>query len=86
MDVHLFFARTAPDRYPVLLLFCRLRRLVRVPIAGRLRTAASWIREFVRGHPAYKFDSVVSQEVNYDLMLAIDEMSVSPFTASNPGG
>ena len=41
---------------------------------GSLRTAASWIREFVRSHPAYKFDSVVSQEVNYDLMIAIDEM------------
>ena len=42
--------------------------------AGSLRTAASWIREFVRSHPGYKFDSVVSQEVNYDLMIAIDEM------------
>ena len=31
-------------------------------------------REFVLSHPAYKFDSVVSQEINYDLMVAIDEM------------
>ena len=42
--------------------------------AGSLRTAASWIREFVRAHPKYRGDSVVSQEINYDLMVAIDEM------------
>lgn len=43
---------------------------------GSLRTAASWIRNFVRSHPAYKFDSVVSEEINYDLMVAVDEMCV----------
>ena len=43
-------------------------------VSGSLRTAASWIRNFVRSHPAYKFDSVVSQEINYDLMVAVDEM------------
>ncbi len=32
------------------------------------------MREFVRSHPAYKFDSAVSDEINYDLMVAIDEM------------
>ena len=30
----------------------------------------------MRSHPAYKFDSVVSQEINYDLMKAVDEMYV----------
>ncbi|KAI0759820.1 glutamate-cysteine ligase catalytic subunit [Trametes elegans] len=50
--------------------------LVRRRTNGSLRTAASWIRDFVRSHPAYKFDSVVSQEINYDLMLAVDEMCV----------
>ncbi|TBU33641.1 glutamate-cysteine ligase catalytic subunit [Dichomitus squalens] len=48
--------------------------LIRRRTNGSLRTAASWIREFVRTHPAYKFDSVVSQEINYDLMVAIDEI------------
>ncbi|KAI0645912.1 glutamate-cysteine ligase catalytic subunit [Trametes meyenii] len=48
--------------------------LVRRRTNGTLRTAASWIRDFVRSHPAYKFDSVVSQEVNYDLMVAVDEI------------
>ncbi|EGO00094.1 hypothetical protein SERLA73DRAFT_107071 [Serpula lacrymans var. lacrymans S7.3] len=41
---------------------------------GSLMTAATWMRNFVRSHPAYKFDSVVSQEINYDLMIAIDRI------------
>ena len=41
---------------------------------GSLTTTATWIRNFVRSHPAYEFDSVVSQEINYDLLRAIDEM------------
>ncbi|KAG8948493.1 hypothetical protein FRC04_009701 [Tulasnella sp. 424] len=41
---------------------------------GTLKTAATFIREFVRSHPTYKFDSVVSQEINYDLMKALDEI------------
>ena len=28
----------------------------------------------MRSHPAYKKDSVVSQEINYDLMVAVDEI------------
>ncbi|KAI9067392.1 glutamate-cysteine ligase catalytic subunit [Trametes sanguinea] len=48
--------------------------LIRQRTNGTLRTAASWIRNFVRSHPAYKFDSVVSQEINYDLMVAVDEI------------
>lgn len=43
-------------------------------ILGSLKTAATWIREFVRSHPAYKYDSVISQEINYDLLTAVDEM------------
>ncbi|KAF7793913.1 hypothetical protein EIP86_005035 [Pleurotus ostreatoroseus] len=39
-----------------------------------LGTPASWIRNFVRTHPAYKHDSVVSKEINYDLFVAVDEM------------
>lgn len=39
-------------------------------------TPAAWIRQFIVQHPAYKQDSVVSEEINYDLVKAIDEMSV----------
>lgn len=50
--------------------------------SGSLLTPATWIRNFVRSHPAYKFDSVVSQEINYDLMKAVDEMCVPLLTGS----
>ncbi|KAI0268852.1 glutamate-cysteine ligase catalytic subunit [Gloeopeniophorella convolvens] len=48
--------------------------LIRRRASGALKTPATWIREFVRAHPAYKHDSVVSQEINYDLMVAVDEI------------
>lgn len=41
---------------------------------GELKTEATWIREFVRSHPEYKQDSVVSERINYDLLKAVDEM------------
>merc|ERR1712183_34160 len=37
--------------------------------SGELITPAMWIRNYVRKHPAYKFDSVVSDEIAYDLMI-----------------
>lgn len=48
--------------------------LIRRRANGSLITPATWIRNFVRSHPTYKHDSVVSQEINYDLLLAIDEI------------
>ncbi|KAG8746804.1 hypothetical protein FRC11_012591 [Ceratobasidium sp. 423] len=37
---------------------------------GSLQTPATWIRNFIRSHPAYKHDSVMSRDVNYDLVKA----------------
>ncbi|KAI9434747.1 glutamate-cysteine ligase catalytic subunit, partial [Russula earlei] len=48
--------------------------LVRRRANGSLKTPARWIRDFVRSHPSYKFDSVVSAEINYDLVVAVDEI------------
>jgi len=48
--------------------------LVRRRANGSLLTTARWMRDFVRSHPSYKFDSVVTQEINYDLMVAVDEI------------
>ncbi|EKM80633.1 hypothetical protein AGABI1DRAFT_71066 [Agaricus bisporus var. burnettii JB137-S8] len=48
--------------------------LIRSRANGSLDTTATWIRNFIRSHPAYKFDSVISQEINYDLLLAVDEI------------
>lgn len=49
---------------------------IRKRSTGELQTPATWIRNFVRSHPAYKFDSVVSEEINYDLLKEVDEMWV----------
>jgi len=38
---------------------------------GSLKTTATWIREFVRSHPDYKQDSVVSQSITYDLCKTV---------------
>ncbi|KAK9452391.1 glutamate-cysteine ligase-domain-containing protein [Limtongia smithiae] len=43
--------------------------------SGELQTAAAWMREFIRGHPDYKFDSVVSEEINYDLVKAVEQLT-----------
>ena len=36
---------------------------------GELPTPAAWIRTFVQSHPAYKHDSVVSQEVGQKIAM-----------------
>jgi len=50
---------------------------------GSLKTCATWIREFIRSHPAYKHDSVVSEEINFDLMNALDEIERGTRVASD---
>lgn len=53
---------------------CELQRylnLIRDRASGKLWTAAKWIREFVREHPDYKHDSVVSDKINHDLVGAV---------------
>ena len=49
--------------------------LIRKRADGTLWTGAKWIREFVANHPSYKHDSVVSEEVTYDLVKAVEEMT-----------
>jgi glutamate--cysteine ligase catalytic subunit len=43
---------------------------------GALVTPATWMRNFVRSHPAYKNDSVVNDEIAYDLMVACRDIGV----------
>lgn len=40
---------------------------------GTLLTNASWVRQFVISHPLYKQDSVVSEEIQYDLVQKIKQ-------------
>ena len=36
--------------------------------SGKVATTATWIRRVVDGHPAYKHDSVVAENVVYDII------------------
>lgn len=42
--------------------------------AGDILTTASWMRKFVHNHPAYKHDSVVTDEINYDLLRTVQQL------------
>ncbi|KAG9043073.1 hypothetical protein FS837_010057 [Tulasnella sp. UAMH 9824] len=48
--------------------------LIKRKANGSVKTTATWIRDFVRSHPEYKQDSVVTQTINYDLLKAVDEI------------
>lgn len=48
--------------------------LIRMRAAGQLLTPATWIRRFVMSHPSYKNNSVVSEEITYDLVKEIDRI------------
>jgi len=41
---------------------------------GQLVTPATWIRNFIRGHEDYKLDSVVTDVIAYDLLVACKEI------------
>ena len=49
--------------------------LIRKRANGQLWTGAKWIRHFVRTHREYKFDSVVNERTNYDLIKAVQEIT-----------
>lgn len=56
---------------------CALARylsLVGKRASGEFQTGATWIREFVRNHPDYKKDSVISEKINYDLMKVVERL------------
>ncbi|BFZ54868.1 glutamate--cysteine ligase [Savitreella phatthalungensis] len=53
--------------------------------AGRLPTAARWIRDFIRAHPDYKRDSVISESINYDLVKEVQRMSTPEGRAAGAG-
>jgi glutamate--cysteine ligase catalytic subunit len=48
--------------------------LIRKRADGTLWTGAKWLREFVRSHPEYKFDSEVSEKIVYDMFKAVEEV------------
>lgn len=42
---------------------------------GEFITNAKYIRNFIQNHPKYNFDSVVSEEINYDLLVNLNEIT-----------
>lgn len=44
--------------------------------SGELLTTAAWMRKFVRTHGDYKGDSIVSQRIAYDLMVACNDIGL----------
>lgn len=57
---------------------CKIKqflKLIRLRAQGALMTPAAYIRSFVTRHPAYKHDSVVNEEINYDLLWRIHLIS-----------
>lgn len=51
--------------------------LIRGRANGSLWTASKWIRQFVQDHPDYQRDSVVGEGVTYDLMKAVEEITLN---------
>ncbi len=43
--------------------------------SGELLNTATWMRGFIRAHPAYKHDSVVPEPVAHDLLQAAHNVS-----------
>lgn len=65
---------------------CMLKKylnLISGRASGKIVTTAKWIRNFVRNHSDYKFDSCVSDLTNYDLLkqsvLITESNSISQF-------
>ena len=48
--------------------------LIKKRSTGELVTPATWMRNFVRAHPDYKNDSVISNSIGYDLTVACKEI------------
>eukprot|EP00752_Nemacystus_decipiens_P005836 g5272.t1 len=48
--------------------------------AGEVMTTAAWLRHFVRSHPGYRMDSVVTDEIAYDLVMACQEIGLGKRT------
>ncbi|TNN00069.1 hypothetical protein fugu_013101 [Takifugu bimaculatus] len=50
-------------------------KLIKKRASGELMTTAKWMREFVANHPQYKEDSVITDKINYDLMVKCNQIA-----------
>lgn len=49
-------------------------RLVSGRASGTVETTATWIRRFIRRHPEYRHDSVVTDRINFDLLATAEQV------------
>ncbi|XP_021103266.1 glutamate--cysteine ligase catalytic subunit isoform X2 [Heterocephalus glaber] len=50
-------------------------KLIKKRASGELMTVARWMREFIANHPDYKQDSVITDEMNYNLILKCNQIA-----------
>ncbi|XP_058932910.1 glutamate--cysteine ligase catalytic subunit isoform X1 [Kogia breviceps] len=50
-------------------------KLIKKRASGELMTVARWMREFIANHPDYKQDSVITDEMNYSLLLKCNQIA-----------
>ncbi|NP_001092146.1 glutamate-cysteine ligase, catalytic subunit L homeolog isoform X1 [Xenopus laevis] len=50
-------------------------KLIKKRASGELMTCARWMREFVTSHPEYKKDSVITDKINYDLLVKCNQIA-----------
>lgn len=69
--IHYYLSKTEVDKDTHFTIHQYLQ-LISNRASGQIDTTASWIRSFVKEHPAYKQDSVVNDEINYDLLMTVN--------------
>ncbi|XP_012297024.1 glutamate--cysteine ligase catalytic subunit isoform X2 [Aotus nancymaae] len=50
-------------------------KLIKKRASGELMTVARWMREFIANHPDYKQDGVITDEMNYSLILKCNQIA-----------
>ncbi|XP_070274508.1 glutamate--cysteine ligase catalytic subunit isoform X5 [Myotis yumanensis] len=50
-------------------------KLIKKRASGELMTVAKWMREFIANHPDYKQDSVITDQINYSLILKCNQIA-----------
>ena len=61
-------------------------KLVENKANGKCKTTATWMRDFVKSHAKYEFDSVVSEEIAYDMMWELYQISNGLFDCPKLNG
>jgi glutamate--cysteine ligase catalytic subunit len=60
-------------------------KLFQLRASGVLKTPATWIRSFVMSHGKYNHDSKINEEINYDLLMKIHQMSLQNVSFDSEG-